>query len=53
MRDGRKSTPLELDGVAHECEEFKKSHRSVRSIRREEISPEDIARYESNINKKK
>ena len=50
-KEGRKSIPVEEDGVPHRCEEFKKSRTSVKKIERGSLSPEEIAKYEKAINK--
>lgn len=53
IQDGRKKTPVEVDGVPHQCEEFKKARRSVKKMDRGDIDPELIKKYEQTINKKK
>ena len=50
MRTPRKSVPVENDGTVHECEEFKKARASVRTLARESLPPEEIARYERAMN---
>ena len=52
LKDGKKFIPLESDGTKHECENFKNSVKSIKKIKITDISPEDIAKYEKNINKK-
>lgn len=51
MRDGRKSVPIELDGLPHECEEAKNARKAKR-IEVGSLSPEEIAKYEQAINEK-
>ncbi len=53
MKDGRKNVPVEIDGAKHECEEFQKSRQSTKTFDRTTLSPEEIAKYEEAINKKK
>lgn len=53
MKDGRKNVPVEIDGAKHECEEFLKSRQSTKTFDRTTLSPEEIAKYEEAINKKK
>ena len=50
---GRKNIPMEDDGNIHECDEFKKSQKSLKKMSRTTLSPEEIARYEQRINTKK
>ena len=52
LKDGRKYLPIESDGTTHECENFKNSRKSIKEVSINEISPEEIAKYEQNINKK-
>ena len=53
MKDGQKNIPLEDDGGLHECEEFKKTHTSLKKFDRTTLSPSEIARYEQGINSPK
>ena len=53
MKEGRKNIPVELDGIKHECEEFKRTVKSVKTLAPSDISAEDIARLEALANKKK
>lgn len=53
MKDGRKNVPVEIDGAKHECEEFKNSRKSTRTLDRTTLSADEIAKYEEAINKKK
>ncbi|MEK6624258.1 MAG: hypothetical protein AABY86_04785 [Bdellovibrionota bacterium] len=50
FKEGRKNIPLNADGGTHSCEQMKRSLSSVRTIEREALSPEEIARYEKQIN---
>ena len=52
LKSGRKFTPIESDGTVHECENFKNSRKSFKKVGRQDISPEELAKYEKNINKK-
>ena len=53
LKDGKKFTPLESDGTTHECENYKNSRKSIKNISVNEISEEELKKYEQNINKKK
>lgn len=53
LKEKRKFIPVERDGGVHECEEFKKSQKKTRTLGVSDLTPEEIARYESNINKKR
>ena len=52
VKEKKKFIPIEQNGEIHECDEYKKSKRTTRVIKASELSPEEIARYEANINKK-
>jgi MoaA/NifB/PqqE/SkfB family radical SAM enzyme len=53
LKEGRKNVPVESDGTVHKCEEFEKSLKSIRQLDKGSLSPEEIAKYEQGINKKK
>lgn len=53
LKENGKFTPIEQDGGVHECVEYKKSKQSTKTINVSELSPEEIAKYEANINKKR
>lgn len=53
VKEGRKNKPIELDGGSHQCEEMKTSLKSFKKLTPNSLSPEEIARYEEQINKKK
>ena len=53
VKEGRKNKPVEVDGGSHTCEEMKKSRESFKRFDRNSLSPEEIAKYEEQINKKK
>lgn len=53
VKEGRKNKPIEVDGGSHLCEEMKSSLGSIKTIKPNALSPEEIARYEKEINKKK
>jgi hypothetical protein len=53
LKEKRKFIPVEQDGGVHECQEYKKSLDKTRTMKATDLSPEEIARYEANINKKK
>ena len=52
LKEKRKFTPIDQNGDVHECEEFKKSLKKTRRLQVSDLTPEEIARYEANINKK-
>lgn len=53
LRDNKKYTPVDQNGDVHECEEFKNSRKKTKTLKATDLSPEEIARYEANINRKK
>jgi len=53
LKDGRKFLPLESDGTTHECENYKSARKSAKKVTVSDLTPEEIAKYEQNINKKK
>ncbi|MCP4915272.1 MAG: hypothetical protein GY909_19280 [Oligoflexia bacterium] len=53
LKEGRKNIPVEGDGTRHKCDEMMNSIKSTRTIERSSLSPEEIAKYEQAINKKK
>ena len=53
LKSGKKYTPIESDGSVHECENFKNSRKTLKKVGLNDISPEELAKYEENINKKK
>ena len=53
LKDGRKNIPAEEDGALHQCEEFQKSRKSMRTLKPVDLSPEEITRYEQSINSRK
>ncbi len=50
MRDGKKTSPIENDGVVHECEEYKNTRSSIRTITADELPADLLAQYEQGIN---
>lgn len=52
LQDGRKKIPVENDGAKHECEVFKKSRASIKTINPSDIDPEVLKQYTDAINKK-
>ncbi|MCO4794001.1 MAG: hypothetical protein KC493_09825 [Bacteriovoracaceae bacterium] len=50
MKEGRKNVPHEIDGGKHSCEEMQKSRDSFKKMDRGSLSPEEIAKYESQMN---
>lgn len=52
LKEKGKFTPIESDGSVHECEEFKNSRKTTKIMKATDLSPEEIAKYENNINKK-
>ena len=53
LKENGKFTPIDSHGNVHECDEFKKSRKTTKVLNVGDLSPEEIARYESNINNKK
>lgn len=57
MQEGRKKVPVEVDGIRHQCEEFKNSVGSARKVELNDIDPELLKQYQNSIkesiNKKK
>lgn len=53
IREGRKNQPINSDGSVHKCEEMIKSMKSIKKMDRNSLTPEEIARYEKQINEKK
>jgi len=56
-KEGRKNVPTEVDGAVHQCENMQRSRASLKVFDRSQISPEELAKYESamnsEVNKKK
>ncbi len=52
FKEKKKFIPIEQNGEVHECEEYKKSKKTAKVIKVSDLSAEEIARYENNINKK-
>lgn len=53
VKEGRKNIPIEGDGTKHRCDEMMKSLGSAKTLDRNSLSAEEIAKYEAAINKKK
>ena len=53
MKEKNKFTPISEDGGVHECQEFKKAKTSFKKLNKDDISAEEIARYEREMNRKK
>lgn len=49
----KKNKPFNMDGDSHECDEMLKARESLKKFTPTSLSPEEIARYEQAINKKK
>ena len=52
-KEGKKFTPITSDGEIHECDGFKSAKNSFKRMTRDSLTPEEIARYEDAMNKKK
>jgi hypothetical protein len=52
IKEGRKNIPVDSDGGKHHCEEMTISFKSIKQIDRNELSAEEIKRYEEAINNK-
>lgn len=53
VKIGRKNKPMNGDMSDHKCEQMINSMKSMKTLDLSTISPEDIARYEKNMNEKK
>jgi hypothetical protein len=53
MQEGRKKVPVEVDGAAHECDEYNKSKNSLKVVDPGTIDPEILKQYQDRINQKK
>jgi hypothetical protein len=49
MQEGRKKVPVEIDGIKHECDEFKNSVKSARSVEITDVDPDILAQYQANL----
>ena len=52
IKEGRKNIPVEADGSIHQCEEMKKTVASLKTLSPSSLSPEEIKKYEEQINQK-
>ncbi len=52
IKEGHKNVPIENDGGIHECAEKKNALDSYKRLNVQNISPEDIQKYEEAINQK-
>ncbi len=52
IKEGYKNIPIESDGGVHECSERKNALESYKKLSVQNISPEDIQKYEQRINQK-
>jgi len=53
MKEGRKNVPVEVDGVPHECEQFKHSRQSIRAVDPDEMSQEELQKIYDGLKKNK
>lgn len=53
LQEGRKKVPVEGDGAKHECEEYKKSRNSLKTVDLNAIDPEILKQYQANMDAKK
>ncbi len=51
MQEGRKKIPVENDGIKHECDEYKRTQSSARTLKPSEIDPEILKQYQENMKK--
>ncbi len=51
MKEGRKNVPVEVDGAAHECEQFKSSRQSIRTVDLDEMSEEEMKKIYEGLKK--
>jgi len=49
-KEGRKNVPTNMDGGIHSCDEMKKSRESLKKFDRNNLSAEEIAKYEQAMN---
>ncbi len=52
VKEGRKNVPLESDGGTHECPERKDALNSYKKLEVNNLSSEEIKKYEQAINQK-
>lgn len=52
VKEGRKNVPVEDDGGVHECDEYKNTRKSARTLNTSDIDPEILKQYQENMNKK-
>lgn len=50
LKEGRKNIPVESDGAKHECEAYKSSRNSLRTMKPSDIDPEILKQYQENMN---
>ena len=52
VKEGRKNVPLEHDGGVHRCVERENAMKSYKRLEVNNVSSDEIAKYEQAINKK-
>ncbi len=50
-KEGRKNVPIEVGGGPHECEQFKNSRQSIRTVDVDEMSPEEMKKIYEGLKK--
>jgi hypothetical protein len=53
LQEGKKKVPVENDGIKHECEEFKNSTSSLKTVELNHIDPEILKQYQANMDSPK
>ena len=51
-KDKKKYIPIKWDGTTHQCEELKSAKNKARKLTKNDLTPEEIEKYEKNINSK-
>ena len=52
VKEGRKNVPINTDASKHTCKEMQNSLNSYKQIERDNLSQEEIAKYEKAMNEK-
>ena len=53
LQEGKKKVPVENDGIKHECDEFKNSTNSLKTVELNHIDPEILKQYQANMDSDK
>ena len=52
VKEGRRNRPIDMEGNLHSCEQMQSSMKSIKTMDRNSLSPEEIAKYEQAMNDK-